>query len=55
MAGVVDTGDEPLLSNISANFRKNSKRPELDTQGPGLGGFMEKTLSRKSRVSLPFN
>jgi hypothetical protein len=25
IAGVVNTGDEPLLSNISANFRKNSK------------------------------
>jgi hypothetical protein len=25
-AGVVDTGSEPLLANISANFRKNSKR-----------------------------
>ncbi len=25
-AGVVDTGGAPLLANISANFRKNSKR-----------------------------
>jgi hypothetical protein len=24
-AGVVDTGGAPLLANISANFRKNSK------------------------------
>ncbi len=24
--GVVDTGGAPLLTNISANFRKNSKR-----------------------------
>jgi hypothetical protein len=24
--GVVDTGGAPLLANISANFRKNSKR-----------------------------
>ncbi len=24
--GVVDTGVAPLLANISANFRKNSKR-----------------------------
>jgi hypothetical protein len=26
-AGVVDTGGQPLAVNISANFRKNSKRP----------------------------
>jgi hypothetical protein len=26
-AGVVDTGGQPLDANISANFRKNSKRP----------------------------
>ncbi len=26
-AGVVDTGSQPLAANISANFRKNSKRP----------------------------
>ncbi len=26
VAGVVDTGGAPLLANISANFRKNSKR-----------------------------
>jgi hypothetical protein len=25
-AGVVDTGGAPLLANISANFRKNTKR-----------------------------
>ncbi len=25
-AGVVDTGGAPWLANISANFRKNSKR-----------------------------
>ena len=25
--GVVDTGGAPLLVNISANFRKNLKRP----------------------------
>ncbi len=35
IAGFVDTGDKPLLSNISANFRKNSKKPESDTQGSG--------------------
>jgi hypothetical protein len=35
IAGVVGTSDLPLLSLISANFRKYSKRPQLDTQGPG--------------------
>jgi hypothetical protein len=35
-AGVVDTGGQPLAVNISANFRKNSKRPLWYTQG--LGG-----------------
>jgi hypothetical protein len=34
--GVVDTGGAPLLTNISANFRKNLKRSEWDTLG--LGG-----------------
>jgi hypothetical protein len=34
--GVVDTGGAPLLANISANFRKNSKRSQWDTLG--LGG-----------------
>ncbi len=35
-AGVVDTSGQPLAANISANFRKNSKRPYWYTQG--LGG-----------------
>ncbi len=35
ITGVYDTGDQPLLSNISANFRKNIKWPQWDTQGPG--------------------
>ncbi len=43
IAGVVATGGKPLLSNISANFRKNSERPELDAQGPGGNWFMKKT------------
>jgi hypothetical protein len=34
--GVVDTGGAPLLANISANFRENSKRSSWDTLG--LGG-----------------
>jgi hypothetical protein len=31
--GVVDTGGAPLLANISANFRKNSKGSQWDTLG----------------------
>jgi hypothetical protein len=34
ITGAIDTGDKPLLSNVSANFRKTSKKPKLDTQGP---------------------
>ncbi len=34
--GVIDTGGQPLAANISANFRKNSKRPYWYSQG--LGG-----------------
>jgi hypothetical protein len=34
IADVVDTGDQPLLSNISGNFRKNLKWPLWDTQWP---------------------
>jgi hypothetical protein len=34
-AGVVDTGGAPLLANISANFRKKSKRSLWDTLGLG--------------------
>ncbi len=32
-AGVIDTGDQPLLLNISANFHKHLKWPQPDTQG----------------------
>jgi hypothetical protein len=35
IAGVVDTGDKHKIVNISANFYKNLKRPQWDTQGPG--------------------
>jgi hypothetical protein len=34
-AGVVDTADKYSFANIFANFRKNSKWPYWDTQGPG--------------------
>ncbi len=53
IAGVVDTGDKHSFAIISANFRKNSKWSQWDTQRPGGHWFMKKTWSRKSRVRLP--
>ncbi len=54
IAGVVDTGDKHhSFANISANFRKYSKRLHLNTWGPGGHWLMKKTWSRKSRVRLP--
>ncbi len=41
------------VANISANFRKNSKWPQKDTQGPGVTDSWKKTWSLKSRVRLP--
>ncbi len=41
-------------SGISANFRKNSKRPQRDTQGLRENWFMKKTWSRQSRGTVPF-
>jgi hypothetical protein len=41
--GVVDSGDYPLLSNISENFQKNSKWPPWNKEGPGGNCFMKKT------------
>jgi hypothetical protein len=35
IAVVNDTGDKYSFANISANFRKNSKRPQWNTWGPG--------------------
>ncbi len=43
----------PWPTNISANFRKNSKRPYWYTQGLGGNWFMKKTRSRKSRGTVP--
>ncbi len=34
-AGVSDTGDKHKVANIPTNFRKNSKQPYWDTEGPG--------------------
>ncbi len=46
-------GGAPWAANISANFRKNSKRPYWYTQGLGGNWFMKKTRSRKSRDTVP--
>jgi hypothetical protein len=37
IAGAIDTGDKNKIASISfsVNFRKNSKQPQRDTQGPG--------------------
>ncbi len=53
--GVSDTGGAPWAANISANFRKNSKRPYWYTQGLGGNWFMKKTRSRKSRDTVPLS
>ncbi len=53
--GVVDTGDKHSFAIISANFRKNSKRSQWDTQRPGGHWLMKKTWSRNSRVRLPLS
>ncbi len=46
-AGVADIGGAPLLANISANFRKNSKRSKWDTLGLGGNCFMKKNQKQK--------
>ncbi len=52
----LDTDDQPLLSNISANFRKNFKWPQLGYSGAWGKQIHEKSLkSKKSRVRLPFS
>ncbi len=53
--GVVDTGGKPWASNISATFRKNSKRPSWYNKGLGGNWFMKKTRSKKSRDTVPLN
>ncbi len=52
---VNDTGGAPWDTNISVNFRKNSKRPKWYTQGLGGNWFMKKTRSRKSRDPVPLS
>ncbi len=53
--GVVDTGGAPWLANISANFRKNSKRSKRNTLELGGNWFMKKTRSNKSRDTVPLS
>ncbi len=53
--GVVDTGGAPWLANISANFRKNSKRSKRNTLELGGNWFMKKTRSKKSRDTVPLS
>ncbi len=54
-AGVVDTGGAPWLANISANFRKISKRSKWNTLELGGNWFMKKTRSKKSCDTVPLN
>jgi hypothetical protein len=42
IAGGNDTCDKHSFANISTNFRKNSKRPQWNTWGPGGHRFMKK-------------
>jgi hypothetical protein len=51
VAGIVDTGDQLLLSNISTNFFNNSKWPRWDTQGTKL--IYDKSL--KSKISYHYS
>ncbi len=48
IAGVVDTGDEYKVVNISENFHKNSKWLYLETQGPGGNWYMKYLKSKIS-------
>ncbi len=51
--GVNDTSGKPWAANISANFRKNSKRPQWYNQRLGGNWFKKKTRSKKSRDTVP--
>ncbi len=60
-AGGVDTGGKfatggaPWLANISANFRKKSKRSKWNTLGLGGNWFIKKTRSKKSCDTVPLS
>ncbi len=49
------TGGKLWAANISANFRKNSKRSFWYNQGLGGNWFMKKTRSKKSHDTVPLN
>jgi hypothetical protein len=53
--GVVDANDQPLLSNIPANFCKNLKWVQRDTHYSGAQGNHEKILKSKISCQTPFN
>ncbi len=50
---VVDTADRHSFAIISANFRKNSKQSQCDTQGPGDTDLW-KNLKSKISCQTPF-
>ncbi len=43
----------PWAANISANFRKNSKRSYWNTLGLGGNWFLKRTRNKKSRDNVP--
>ncbi len=45
ITGVVDTADKYSFAIISANFRKNLKQPQWDTQRPGTLIYEKNLLS----------
>ncbi len=55
VAGVVYTGDKPLLSNISAKFCKSSKWPKWGTHEGPLGNLFMKKPEAENLVQTPFN
>jgi hypothetical protein len=53
--GVVDTSGAPWLANISANFRKNSKRFLMEYSRAGGKLIHEKNQNQKISWHCPFN
>ncbi len=53
-AGVVYTSDKHYFGNISANFRKNSKRPQREYLWAWGTLIHEKNLSSKTSCQTPF-
>jgi hypothetical protein len=50
--GVVDTSGAPWLANISANFRKKSKRSLQEHSGTGGELIREKNQKQKKLLTL---